>query len=122
MHKKGPDKFLGKWQYEIHIKHLSKSSDKAKLYVELSDEYLLPEYNCHAMDENYLLKYKNKEILTITSEDFMLFSISLAKRHWFLNENFVLGSNFLRFDRFVQKKVGLKTGWGVEKLPDQCSF
>ena len=56
MQKKGPDKFLGKRQYEVHIKHLTESSEKAKLYVELSEIYLLPEYNCHAMDEKYLWK------------------------------------------------------------------
>ena len=94
MHKKGPDKFLGKRQYEIHIKHLSESSEKAKLYVELSEIYLLPEYNCHAMDEKYLWKYKNNEIVRVSSEEFMQFQIHLQKKHWFLSENFVLGSNF----------------------------
>ena len=53
MRKKGPDRYLGKRQYELHIKHLTESSEKAKLYVELSENFLLPEYNCHAMDESY---------------------------------------------------------------------
>ena len=122
MRNKGPEKYLGKRQYEIHIKHLTESSLKAKLYVELSDTYQLPEYNCHAMDEEYLSKYQRNEIIQIYVQEFSDFQNKLLKKHWFLNENFVLGSNFLRFDRFVHKKVGKQTGWSNDKLPDQVTF
>ena len=79
MNKRGPDKFLGKRQYEIHIKHLAESSDKAKLYVELSETYLLPEYNCHAMDEKYLKKYKNNEVIRVRNDEYMEFLVFLLK-------------------------------------------
>lgn len=52
----------------------------------------------------------------------MQFQIRLQKKNWFLSENFVLGSNFQRFDRFLQHKLGKKTGWDTEKLPDQATF
>ena len=122
MKRKGPDKYLGKRQYEIHIKHLSESSDKAKLYVQQSDIYLQPEYNCHAMDESYLKKCHSNEVITLKSNEYNEFVCKLSKNHWFLSENFVLGSNFLRFDRFILLKCGKKTGWSIEKLPDQATF
>ena len=52
----------------------------------------------------------------------MEFLVFLLKKHWFLCENFVLGSNFQRFDRFLQQKLGKKMGWDTEKLPDQAIF
>jgi len=58
------------------------------------------------MDEEYLSKYQRNEIIQIYVQEFSDFQNKLLKKHWFLNENFVLGSNFLRFDRFVHKKVG----------------
>ena len=122
MSKKGPDKYLGKRQYESHIKHLTESSQKAQLYVELSEHFVLPEYNCHAMDERYLTKYKNAEVIRIKDDAFNSFKVKLGKKHWFLNENFVLGSNFQRFDRFLMKKYGKPSGWDSEKLPDQTTF
>lgn len=122
MRRKGPDKYLGKRQYELHIKHLTESSEKAKLYVELSEEFLLPEYNCHAMDESYQRKYKEREVIRIKSENFSEFQSKLLKKHWFLNENFVLGSTFLRFDRFLMQKTGKPSGWSAGKQPDQVSF
>ena len=122
MRKKGPEKYLGKRQYEVHLKHLTESSDKAKLYVQLSDHYLLPEYTCHAMDEVYLTKYNNKEVIQIKSDEFSEFLCKLLKKHWFLTENFVIGNNFLRFERFCIQKHNKPTGWTAEKLPDQTSF
>ena len=122
MHKKGPEKYLGKRQYEVHLKHLTESSDKAKLYVELSEKYQLPEYNCHACDEKYQTKYKNNEIIQILSEEFSNFQTKLMKKHWFLTENFVIGNNFLRFERFIMQKMNKGSGWSADKLPDQTTF
>ena len=122
MKKKGPDKYLGKRQYELHIKHLTESSVNAKLYVELSEDFQLPEYNCHAMDEAYQRKYKEKEVIRIKNENFSEFQNKILKKHWFLNENFVLGSTFLRFDRFLMQKIGKRSGWSSDKQSDQVSF
>ena len=122
MRRRGPEKYLGKREYEKHLKHLTESSDKAKIYVRQSDKYLLPEYSCHAMDEVYLKKYENGEVVQLLSDEFSSFQTQILKKHWFLTENFVLGSNFLRFDRFCMKKLGKPTGWDSEKLPDQVSF
>ena len=122
MRRKGPDKYLGKRQYEVHLKHMLEASDKAKLYVELGDKYMLPEYNAHCCDEKYLKKYKDGEIVQILSDDFSSFQMKLLKKHWFLTENFVLGNNYLRLERFVMLKLGKSTGWSSEKMPDQTTF
>ena len=122
MRRRGPEKYLGKREYEKHLRHLTESSTKAKIYVEQSDEYLLPEYSCHASDETYLTKYKNGEVVQLLAEEFSAFQSKQLKKHWFLTENFVLGSNFQRFERFCMKKLGKPTGWDSEKLLDQCSF
>ena len=122
MKRRGPEKYLGKKQYEKHLKHMVESSEKAKLYVNLSDKYMLPEYNCHANDEAYLRMYDRGEVIRILNEDYSDFQSKLLKKHWFLADNFVLGANFLRFERFCLQKFNLPTGWESEKLPDQCSF